>query len=241
MALPEAAAAAASRNSHGDPSAPGLVAVVLGHLLALPHHQHQQQQQHTDPQQPGAGPTAQGQDQGQGGGVGDGQLPSTSARHLADLLWALSELPDSELPWEQQQQQQQQQHAEAPLEGGAGLAAAVAHAAPAALQRAVLRRLQEQDFLAPDLCRAACALGSMASAPASTSSSESSSSTAAAQSAGASAAGAFAASATAAASANIRRSTTGDGPTASATQATGMCPAPWLGARKCNGNVMEGN
>lgn len=70
-------------------------------------------------------------------------LAGASARGVADLLWAVSEL-EEDLPWDH---------------GAAAAAAAV----PEALQRAVSARLADQDFLAPDLCRVVCALGSLAS------------------------------------------------------------------------------
>ncbi|GLC46109.1 hypothetical protein PLESTB_001031500 [Pleodorina starrii] len=82
-------------------------------------------------------------------------VQSAPARDLADLLWALSELQEYDLPWDERSAA-----APPPLE------AAVAAEAPAALQRAVLARVRGQDFLAPDLCRVVCALGSLAAAAA---------------------------------------------------------------------------
>ncbi|PNH00505.1 hypothetical protein TSOC_013668, partial [Tetrabaena socialis] len=97
---------------------------------------------------------------GGGPGAGGSVLESASARELADLLWAVSELQE-DLPWEEREAGESPGGA-GPLAGPGGAAASAASAAPAALQRAVLARIREQDFLAPDLCRAVCALGVLA-------------------------------------------------------------------------------
>ncbi|GLI62620.1 hypothetical protein VaNZ11_005284 [Volvox africanus] len=86
-------------------------------------------------------------------------LQSARARELADLLWALSELQREELPWEER------------TAATAALpppdeAVAVAADAPSALQRAVLSCVRNQNFLAPDLCKVVCALGSLGAPPA---------------------------------------------------------------------------
>ncbi|GIL69629.1 hypothetical protein Vretimale_10285 [Volvox reticuliferus] len=87
-------------------------------------------------------------------------LQSATARDLVDLLWVLSELQQEELPWEARTTAMA---ATAPEE--ADIEMAVAADAPYALQRAILACVRNQDFLAPDLCKVVCALGSLCAAP----------------------------------------------------------------------------
>ncbi|KAG2489734.1 hypothetical protein HYH03_011841 [Edaphochlamys debaryana] len=91
-----------------------------------------------------------------GSGSGGSAVETASARDLAALLWAVSEL-DETLPWDQRPGQ-----AGAEVAGAEASTSAAAAAAPAALQRALLARVRAQDFLAPDLCRAVCAVGNLA-------------------------------------------------------------------------------
>ncbi|GFR46776.1 hypothetical protein Agub_g8404, partial [Astrephomene gubernaculifera] len=94
---------------------------------------------------------------------GSTAMEAASARELADLLWAVSELQEG-LPWDERTASvPSSSSASSPTSAeAAAIVEEAATTVPATLQRAVSTRLRNQDFLAPDLCRAVCALGSLA-------------------------------------------------------------------------------